>query len=241
MHIREPMSEHIEGSEYMRITDKMQVFGLAIVVLICAISVGYTVDASARQRSAGIISHGTINYDNGKVVINAADLTTMANEMDKLETDYKTDIHNALAQIGTYIHRDGSISHEDVADVEPQQTVFRALVNGILDSQSVGYLAAQQASDTNSLIYYKFERNNLLEVTGDDTGMPVLIMPATEENLTAQTAAWVDGHSLMGNGSDNYYFYQKGFIEGYASEVGATVEYHYDETGKIESAELIFP
>lgn len=225
----------------MRNIEKKKLFGLAVTVLACAISVGYTVTASAGRRSAGIISHGKINYDNGKVVIDAIDLTTLANEMDDLETKYKSDITDALAQIGTYIHQDGSISHEDVMDVIPQQIVFRDLVGGILKSQSVAHLAMQQASVTDSLIYYKFETNNLLEVTDTDTGMPVLIMPATEDNLTLQTAAWVDGHPLVGNGFDNYYFYQKGFIEGYADRVGAKVEYQYDDTGKIESAKLIIP
>ena len=225
----------------MRNTEKKKLYGLTATVLICAISTGYTVNASAEQRSAGIISRGMINYDNGKVVINSSDLVTLANEMDELETRYKTDITNALTQIGTYIHQDGSISHEDVMDIVPQQIVLRDLINGILKSQSVSHLATQHASDTDSLIYYKFERNNLLEVTDIDTGMPVLILPATEDNLTVQTAAWVDGHSLVGNGSDNYYFYQKGFIESYAAKVGATVEYQYDETGKMESAKLIFP
>ena len=231
----------MEGSEHVGNMEKKKLFGLAVTILICAVSAGYTANASTRQRSAGIISRGMINYDNGKVVINADDLTVLANEIDELEIKYKTDVTDALAQIGTYIHQDGSISHEDVTDAVPQQIAFRDLVGGILQSQSVAHLAAQQASDTDSLIYYKFEKNNLLEVTDTDTGMPVLIMPATEDNLTLQTAAWVNGHSLAGNGSDNYYFYQKGFIEGYAAKVGATVEYQYDDTGKIESARLIFP
>lgn len=225
----------------MRNIGKKKLFELAAAVLICAISAGYAVNASGGQYSAGIVSHGVINYDNGKIIINSSDLTTLANEMDELEKKYKTDITSALAQIGTYMHQDGSISHDHTMDIVPQQIVFRNLLNGILESQNVAHLAARQASDTDSLIYYKFERNNLLEVTGANTGMPVLIKPATEDNLTAQTAAWLNGHSLVGNGSDNSYFYQKGFIEGYAAKVGATVEYRYDNTGKIESAKLIFP
>ena len=225
----------------MKNIEKKKLLGLAAAVLVCAVSAGYTVNASAGQRSAGIVSRGMINYDNAKVVINSDDLATLANEMDKLETKYKTDITDALAQIGTYIYQDGSISHMDVMDVVPQQIVFRDIVNGILESQSVAYLAAQPASDANGLIYYKFEKNNLLEVTNTNTGMPVLIRPATVDNLTLQTAAWVDGHSFVGNGSDNYYFYQKGFIEGYAGRVGAKVEYQYDDTGKIKSAKLIYP
>ena len=231
----------MKGGEHMRNIDKKKLLGLTVIILTCVVSVGYTANASAGQRSAGIVSRGRINYDNGKVVINSDDLTTLANKMDELEIKYKTDITDALAQIGTYMHQDGSINHEDLMDVVPQQIVFRDLVGGILQSQSVAHLAAQQASDTDSLIYYKFEKNNMLEVTDIDTGMPVLILPATEDNLTLQTAAWVDGHSLAGTGSDKYYFYQKGFIEGYADQMGATVEYQYDDTGKIKSAKLIFP
>lgn len=221
--------------------DYRGLFRTATVILVSAVLVSGTVHASDRHRRDSIHSRGAIDYDNGKIVINADDLVTLANEMDRLEETYKTGIADALAQIGTYIQQDGSLSHESRGDINPCGIKFGTFILGILQSQSVRHLADAQASDTKGPVYYKYETNNILEVTREDTGMPVYIMPATAHNLTAQTAAWVDGRCLDGNGSDNYYFYQKGFIEGYAARVGAEVIYHYDDTGKIESAELIFP
>lgn len=220
---------------------RKKLLGMIVAILVCITVVGSTVYASEEQRRDGITSRGAINYDHGRVVIDSADLITLADEMDELEISYKNHVTNALASIGTYVQQDGSISHESWADIDSQKVAFRNLVSAVLQSQSVAHLAGTQASDTKGLIYYKFAKNNILEVTGVDTSMPVFIVPATADNLTAQTAAWVNGHCLIGNGSDNYYFYQKGFIEGYAAKMGAAVEYSYDDTGKIESAKLIFP
>lgn len=220
---------------------RKKLMGVITAVLVCITVVGSTVYASEEQRRDGILSRGAINYDHGRVVIDSADLVTLADEMDTLETSYKSRVVNALADRKTYVRQDGSISHEEREDIDSQKIAFRYLAIAVLQSQSVEHLNSTQASDTKGLLYYKFAKNNILEVTGSDTGMPVFIVPATEDNLTAQTAAWVNGQCLSGNGSDNYYFYQKGFIEGYAAETGAAVEYNYDETGKVESAKLIFP
>lgn len=231
--------------EDMRNSDKSKsikiVFCTAMVILVSAVFVSGTVCASEGHRRDSVYSRGTIDYDHGEVVINAGDLITLANETDELERRYKTGIADALAQIGTYIQQDGSVSHESKGDIDPCGIKFGKLILGILRSQSVRHLADIQASDTKGPVYYRYETNNILEVTGEDTGMPVYIMPATADNLTTQTAAWIDGRCIDGNGFDNYYFYQKGFIEGYAAKVGATVVYQYDDTGKIESAKLVFP
>lgn len=212
-----------------------------LAVLSCTIFIGSTAEASTDQRRGMIRSKGIINYANGKVIIDASDLTRLSDQTDELEISYKTALADSLAQIGTYVQLDGSIDHSTRADIDPQRIRYEDFITGIQKSQSVVHLASTQAADTHGLIYYKFEKNNILEVTDEDTGMPVYIVSATEDNLTAQTAAWVDGHCLEGNGADNYYFYQKGFIEGYAAKVGAEVKYNYDDSGKIKSAELIFP
>lgn len=224
----------------MRDMDKRKLLCVGAAILVCTTVIGGKVCAAEVKRRDGIDSRGIINYDDGKVVIDSADLVALADEMDDLELSFKVGIADALAKIRTYIQPDGSISHDVKADIDPQQIVFGSLTDAILQTQSVSHLANTQASDESGLIYYKFAKNNILEVTGEDTGMPVFIVPATEDNLTAQTAGWVDGQCLAGNGSDNYYFYQKGFIEGYAKKIGAVVEYQYDDSGKIESAKLVF-
>lgn len=220
---------------------RRRIYGAVMTVLLCAIVLGKTARAFANDRSDVIKSQGSINYDHGRVMIDSTDLKVLAREADRLETTYKTGIRDTLAQIGTYVQQDGSVSYDNHADVDARQIAFGSLVRGILQSQSVAYLANVQASDTGGPIYYKYENNHLLEVTGSDTGMPVYIVPATEDNLTLQTAAWVDGRCLVGNGSDNRYFYRKGFIESYAERVGATIKYQYDDAGRMIYAELIYP
>lgn len=233
------MQKYNKKGERREKMGRKKILGIAPVILVCVALCGSRVYASSGHCRDGILSRGAIKYDRNRIVINSADLITLADETDKLEESFKTNIADALAEIDTYVQQDGSISHTNKADLDPLQIAFRNLETGILKSQSVAHLADTQASHGQSPLFYKFPHNNLLEVTSDNTGMPVFIVPATEDNLTVQTAAWVDGHCLAGNGSDNYYFYQKGFIEGYAAKIGATVEYQYDDTGKIESANLI--
>lgn len=213
-----------------------------LAVLSCTIFIGSTALASADQRRGMIRSKGIIDYANGKVVIDSSDLTSLADQADKVEISYKTALVDSLAQIGTYIQMDGSIDHSTRADIDPQHIRYDDYVTGIKESQSVVHLSSTHAANTyENLIYYKFEKNNILEVTDEDTGMPVYIVPATTDNLSEQTAAWIDGQCIEGNGADNYYFYQKGYIEGYAAKKGAEVKYKYDDSGKIVSAEIILP
>lgn len=211
------------------------------VPFICVAVIGSTTYAADEGRRDEIVSHGKIVYGNNSVVIDAEDLIELADRADAVETSFKTDIAGALAGIKTFIQADGGISHVNQADINPRQVVFGALTAAILKSQSVEHLAQTRALASGIPVYYKLVPNNIVEVTVDDTGMPVYIRLASEDNLTAETAAWADGRCIVGNGSDNYYFYQKGFIEGYAAKVGASVEYKYDDTGRIESATLVFP
>lgn len=216
---------------------------LFILAICCGtVFIGSTVSAYENRRRDAIQSQGIIDYDNGKVFIDTADLILLAEQMDDLEISFKKELADGLAQIGTYIQEDGSIDHDNKwEDVDPQQITYRALTTGILKSQSVAHLADRQGSDEKGSIYYVREPNNILEVTNDNTEMPVFISAATEDNLTSKTAAWVDGQCLVGTGADNFYFYQKGYIEGYAEKNGGTVEYTYDETGRMESAKIILP
>lgn len=220
--------------------NKKKFFVLAVCC--CTVFIGSTVSASASRRQNTIQSQGIIDYDNGRVLIDTADLVQLAELMDDLEISFKEQLVDGLAQIGTYIQEDGSIDHDNMSDdIDPQQIAYSDLTTGILKSQSVAHLAGIQASDEKGSLCYAREPNNILEVTHDNTEMSVFITAATEDNLTSKTAAWVDGQCLVGTGADNYYFYQKGYIEGYAEKIGGTVEYTYDETGRMESAKIILP
>lgn len=133
-------------------------------------------------RRNGLQSRGIIDYDNGKVVISATDLTHMADGIDRLENDYVSAAVSALGRIGTYLDGSGNIGHSETSDGDSVLYSCDRIKEGILQSQDVGHL-------------------------GDVT-------PITADNLTAGTAAWVDGNCVIGNGADNERAYEKGREDG---------------------------
>lgn len=132
-------------------------------------------------------SKGRIDYENGKVVICADDFVYLADEIDILEIIYKAIIVKGLNGIGTYFTKDGLVVHEQ-EDNCPDDLALKLslarLYDGILNSQSVEHLINQQ------------------------------IYAAVSDNLSAGTAAWVNGELIIGNGADNNAYYEEGFAQG---------------------------
>ncbi len=142
-------------------------------------------------RRGNIKSRGAIDYAGGQVVIDASDLTYLADEIDALEAAYKLNTVAALNRMGTYYLSDGSgITHDESAEILPVESAvnlsFDEIYEGVLQSQSVENLATTET------------------LTG-----------ASADNLTAGTASWVDGELIVGNGADNDLSYEKGYNEGY--------------------------
>lgn len=138
------------------------------------------VSASAGKRRSLITSRGAVNYDNGKVAYDAANLFALADKTDTLANAYTAAACRALNDIGTYFDADGNVNHTS----QTQEAVVLScerLVEGILQSQSVDHLAAA---------------------------------PVIADNLTAGTAAWVNGRCIIGNGADNERAYQRGIEAG---------------------------
>lgn len=155
-------------------------------------------------RKNGLKSKGAINYNDGTVLIRAADFAYLADEIDKLEYLYKVNVKNALNSINTYFPTDGTIVRgNDMANVPEESALslsFAKLYDGILRSQSVEHLADQQ------------------------------IYAAIADNLTFGTAAWVNGNLIIGNGADNKTSYEKGYIEGFKKATDSVdISYIYHE------------
>lgn len=79
-----------------------------------------------------------------------------------------------------------------------------------------------QAKDSEeNLLYYEDESardgKDLLRTTADANDYPLLIGAAQAGNLSAGTAAWVNGSPIIGNGADNKAYYEYGYEEGYSS------------------------
>lgn len=198
--------------------------------------------AGGSSRRGNISSKGKMDFENGSVVLDSADLLYLADSIDELESTYKITTIDALNGIGTYFRNDGSVSNNlgaNEADTNEEKTAlsFGSIKAGILQSQSVDSLRQIQAvnKDGNALFYLDQDaasNHNLLRITTQDTGLAVCYKPISAENLTAGTAAWVDGHLIRGNGGDNASSYAQGFVDGQANimdDLNVTYTYHYHE------------
>lgn len=217
---------------------KKKIYVVICMTLILLGVLGTTALAEVGARRDNIKSHGNIDVQNGTAAIYSSDFIYLADEIDTLENAYKTNTVAALNTMGTYYDSNGAVTHnqddEGITSEVAVNLTFSQIYNGVLRSQSVDHLSDQQATDgTGSLLYYADEAakndNNLVTTTTTANDFPLLIQPITADNLTAGTAAWVNGECIIGNGVDNRAFYNLGYSNGYAKNtngVKITHTYH---------------
>lgn len=173
-------------------------------------------------------SSGRIVYEeaDNRVVLDAQDLYEIADRLDF----FKTAVSNQLASMHTYLTRgDGlamqtddtlKVTHVNPPEeyrVNPLTVDFGALIEGVAASQSVPAETAAYGYEPGITLYRTAEGS--LTTTEDEAGSEaVVIQPATADNLSAGTAAWVDGHLLLGTGTDNQSYYEKGH-----GQIGETI------------------
>ncbi|MGN0307246.1 MAG: hypothetical protein ACI4DN_03405 [Lachnospiraceae bacterium] len=197
------------------------------------LGMGISAAATGTGRRANLKSAGSIDVqiDNQEIYISSSDFRYLADEIDTLENTYKMNIVDALNSIGSYFKADGTVVYEQglnevTASEEKTALSFKNLKDAIEASQSVVSLSQTQATDKDGrLLFYKdkvsSDSKNLLNTTTTNTGYPVYYQAVKSENLSAGTAAWVDGELIKGKGSDNVAFYNQGVAAGEAnSKVG---------------------
>ncbi|MCM1040279.1 MAG: hypothetical protein NC434_13250 [Ruminococcus sp.] len=133
-----------------------------------------------------IKSHGIIDYGGGKVVLDASDLKYLADEIDTLESSYKVLTAQALNGIGTFFLPDASVTYD------PDKAAALQEYAGALtfDKLYEGILQSQSVAHLEG------------------------IQAAESRNLSAGTAAWVNGTLLIGSGEDNQASYDEGYAAG---------------------------
>ena len=233
---------------------KIKDFGVFIVIaLICVSIAGGSVMAEDGEynRRKEINSKGVIDYSNRAVVLDSSDFIYLADEIDDLERTYKSKTVEALNRINTfYTSVNGDISHHpednNVSADAATELSFNDLYQGIIKSQSVDHLADVQAKDAaENPLYYADqnagERNDLITTTTDANDYPVLIRPAAKGNLTAGTAAWIDGNLIIGTGADNAAYYESGYDKGYDSGYNESAIYHKSNWKATITLHLKFP
>lgn len=127
------------------------------------------------------------------IVIDSADLVTLANATNQLNTQFTDSLAAAVNNIGSVPKTDRVVAGE---------ATFSDLLTAIKDSQKIP--TDQTYSGT------KPDSNDT------ETGN---ISAASEANLSLGTAAWVDGKLIVGTGADNNSYYTNGFNKGYADGV----------------------
>lgn len=181
------------------------------------------------NRREAIKSKGSFQFEEGNVYLSAVDLLYLADEIDLLESTYKCNLIDALSSIGTYFKSDGTITYDstqhEVTTKELKSRLSMAnIIQGIQVSQSVKFLEQMQATDKagNPLYFLNEtagENMDYLENSTVNNGLPMFYKEAYADNLSAGTAAWVNGVLLKGNGEDNKRSRQEGYNEGYTKGV----------------------
>lgn len=213
------------------------------VIMAAALVTGTYSAAVAADRGGAtrneLKSYGSIEYRNGsdKVVINSEDLYMLADQIDlvKLEVTDQLEAMNTYFTAGDGISlntvQDVSVTHAqpDKADfVDPLSVNFDTLMEGVAASQSVSPAAADYGYPAGTKFYKK--EDGSLTTNGSEEGVTeISIAAATAENLSAGTAAWVNGQLILGTGGDNKsYFDTKQPSEG---EITSPLIYFDNKSG----------
>ena len=178
--------------------------GVLGIILAATLMVGATAVVSANGGTLvdlqSIKSIGKIQVKENEtdpdpaIVIDSADLVTLANATNELNNQYT----NALADA---VNNIGSVPKTDRVAAGAQ---FSDILSAITNSQAI---------DSSESVYVLPNGT----VTDDSTAEGVVetqITGATEANLSAGTAAWVDGQLIVGTGADNNSYYALGYKQG---------------------------
>lgn len=241
---------------------------LSIILILTVVfgTCGAALAAENQDEAAaeGLQSRGKITYQNGKdaVVIDSQDFYKLEERIDL----FKQGVADQLNVMHTYFttgdgaslktDADVRIAHtEPSADtaVDPVSIDFGTLLEGVAASQFVPSDVTAYDYPAGTVLYINAE--GVLTADGSEKGAEKTdITAATENNLSAGTAAWVDGHLILGTGEDNKSYRDKysGKIkisfstyagDGYVNGDGAvqTLVVGFDENGEAKIFSLSNP
>lgn len=184
-------------------------------------SVAAAADGNGATRNS-LRSCGAVAYQKDKVVINSADLYMLADRIDQV----KLGVADQLGAMHTYftagdgisLDSDGQISvthtRPSTADrIDSMSVNFDTLLEGIAASQSVSSDVTAYGYSSGTALYKG--TNGALTTNGAVKGAEqIRIGAATADNLSAGTAAWVNGHLILGTGKDNKAYFESGYSSG---------------------------
>ena len=204
---------------------------ISVILIVTLVGVyGLNAFADTGKRASNLKSKGVFSYENGKVLLDSSDLTYLADEIDLLEEKYKESIVSSLENISSYYDISGDVVHESPdMSLVATSVPFVSLSAAITNSQEI-YNEGNTYTNENGEPYYKAPDGSLTVDSTIEDVEALDISAASADNLSAGTAAWVDGELIIGTGVDNKayadYWYSKGIADGLSK---AFVEYVYHE------------
>jgi len=204
-----------------------------VLIFILALTFGTCGTALAEDSKRGtggdLKSYGKIAYQNGSdaVVIDSEDFHMLADRLDL----FKQRMADQLQAMHTYFtlgdgislqtNADVSIAHTRPSDenvVNPLEVNFDTLLEGLAASQSVSSNLTDYGYPAGTELYKNAA--GILTTDGSEEGAEkISVAAATADNLSAGTAAWVNGSLLLGTGEDNKSYFDSGNAEA-SSQIG---------------------
>lgn len=188
----------------------------AIMINTCMVALAAD-NPNATQNS--LSSKGTICYQEGQetVVIDSNDLYTLADRLDL----FKTGVVEQLGAMHTYLSKDNAgvslagsddvyVGHQKPSlqnVVDPVTLDFDAILEGIAASQSIPLEPSAYGFASDTKLYKGKDGKLMTDQTSGAT--QISIQAATAANLSAGTAAWVNGELLLGTGEDMAQMYNE--------------------------------
>lgn len=202
----------------------MVVMTLTLSVCMTALAEGETGATPPIQEHGGtaseLKSYGRIVYQKGteSMKIDSDDLYMLADQIDQV----KLDVTDQLEALNTFFStgegivlstsEDINVVHATPAEeeaVDPLDVNFDTLLEGIAVSQSVSPDVTAYGYPAGTELYKN--ASGVLTTNGSEKGAEKIdVTAATADNLSAGTAAWVNGNLILGTGGDNKSYYDQG-------------------------------
>lgn len=205
---------------------RKRILSMVLVVILAFGTCGAALAADETGAATGnkLESYGKIEFRDGDraVVIDSADLYQLADRIDS----FKNVVVKQLGEMKTHFTTDGGISlttdtdiyitHTEPAAedaVDPADMSFETIKEGIAASQSITSNVTDYGYPEGTELYKKADG----ELTADGSAKgaeKICVTAATADNLSAGTAAWVNGELVLGKGTDNKVCMEEGYKRG---------------------------
>lgn len=215
------MIKHQKISKWKKTRILSVILTLSMLFGVCKVAVAAE---NPKSTKSSLHSQGTICFQEGteSVVIDSGDLYTLADRLDL----FKVRVAEQLGLMGTYLSRgpagtpltsaDGvyAVHQKPTAsgEADPAALSFETILEGIAASQSIPTDPADYGMSTGSILYKSADGK--LYTADHEGAEPIRIQAATAENLSAGTAAWVNGKLILGTGGDNQSYHDQGYRKG---------------------------